>query len=542
MTPFTDLAAPFKHVPDAELLGRFVREGDRAVFELLVRRHWRFVHGVCRRVAGDAHDAEDAAQATFLVLARRAELVRGACLGPWLARVAYRCAIRARAARPPTFGGDLSAAPGRDSAASDPELSAALDAELNDLPDKYRVPVVLCYLQGKTYEQAAAELNCPIGTLSTWLTRAKELLRARLTRRGLAPGGLAALLDGLNAQASDCVFRFLTETAVFAAGEVPRGRAAAVATGVIHAMDWKSRLLPTLSALIAVLGLAAAAASLEPPPKPAPAERPVVANTDADKLQGVWVFDSAHRGKGDALGMVWPSRVTIRGDAVTVEPFLDEKLSLKGKIRIGPSGQPKQFPLALDELDITPAGAPAKVAAGEYAGVYQLEGDRLTVCLAAENGGPRPTTLDTDGERTIRARLVKAPVGFKELPKEFTVKAVGADGQPVSGALVAEFMDRIPPRVPFSSEWKPIPPEKWTVEQRNAVEKDRAEREKEKPADGVVRDKATGLELCRRTADRRRRHREGVVLRSAVERRTRARSGGQADGDRSGFTGGACGW
>ncbi|MBP3953918.1 sigma-70 family RNA polymerase sigma factor [Gemmata sp. G18] len=483
------------HVPDADLLLRFVRDGDRAVFELLVRRHWRLVFGVCRRVAGNVHDAEDAAQAAFLVLVRRAEVVRGTHLAAWLARVAYRCAVRVRARHQRHHSTDLSTVPAPEPVTSDPDLAAALDAELDRLPAKYRVPVVLCYLQGRTYEQAAAELNCPVGTLSGWLTRAKVLLRTRLVRRGVTVsiGGLTVFLDGLGSRASatDHAIRATTATAVaFAHGEAVPGRASAIANGVIQMMTWKSKLLPAaLGAVALLVGLTAAAVSFEPPPEasrgPVAARPPEAKRADADALQGLWVFD-ASSGKNASLGMAWRSRVVIRGDAVTVEPFLDEKLVLRGKIELDPAAEPKRFDLVLEELDFAPAGAPLKIAAGRYPGVYKLDGERLSVCFATEPGGPRPASVDDPGERLIRATLAKAPPGFKEFPKEVTVKAVGADGKPVVGAVVARLMNRRPHFEPRTPDGRPIPPEKVTEEQRKRWE------QFNRVPEGGIRDPETG--------------------------------------------------
>ncbi|QJX00312.1 sigma-70 family RNA polymerase sigma factor [Frigoriglobus tundricola] len=499
MTPTLSVLADLSlgHVPDADLLLRFVRDGDCAAFELLVRRHWRLVFGVCRRVAGDAHDAEDAAQAAFLVLVRRAEVVRGTHLAPWLVRVAYRCAVRVRTRRRDHSPIDLATVSAPEPVDSDSLLCAVLDAELNRLPAKYRIPVVLCYLQGKTYEQAAAELNCPLGTLSGRLTRAKTLLRTRLVRRGvtMSAGGLMAFLVGLGsgASATDHAVRSITATAAsLARGEAIPWRAQVVANGVIQMMTWKSKLVPVLGAVAALLGLAAASASLEPPKPPEPPRIPVLAlptevkKTDAVALQGVWVFDAARRGKVDALGMVWASRVVIHGDAVSVEPFLDEKLVLRGKIKLDASVEPKRLDLILEELDFAPTGDPFKIAAGTYPGVYKLDGTRLSLCLALEKDGPRPAAIDAPGERVLRATLVKAPAGFKEFPKEVTVKAVGADGKPVSGAVVAGFMNHQPPVVERTPDGRTIPPEKLTDEQRKKLE------QLNKVPAGAIRDEGTG--------------------------------------------------
>src|SRR5215469_9886075 len=176
---------------DGALLERFTARGEEAAFEALLQRHGPMVLGVCRRVLGDVHEAEDAFQATFLVLVRSARSVgKAGSVGSWLHGVAHRTALKARAARAARRRHErrvavmASKADGADVAWA--ELRQVLDEEVGRLPEACRGPFVLCYLEGKTYDEAARLLGCPKGTVSTRLTRARELLRARLTRRGLA--------------------------------------------------------------------------------------------------------------------------------------------------------------------------------------------------------------------------------------------------------------------------------------------------------------------------------------------------------------------
>jgi RNA polymerase sigma factor (sigma-70 family) len=258
-------------VPDAELLERFVRKRDAAAFELLVRRHERMVHGVCRRVLGDADDADDAFQATFLVFVRKAgSISKRASVAGWLYRVAYRVALRARAG---TARRAMQALPfepaatadGPDEQAAWRELRPLLDAEVNRLPEKYRVPIVLCYLESRTYEEAARQLGCSRGTLSTRLTRARELLRRRLTRRGLVLTGglLAALLAEQTAPAAvpAALVNASVEAAMaFAAGNTAAGLVSAkvltLTQGALNAMLLtKLKVVAALLAAVAVLGL-----------------------------------------------------------------------------------------------------------------------------------------------------------------------------------------------------------------------------------------------------------------------------------------------
>src|SRR5579884_1115666 len=195
---------------DEELLDRFVSQRDAAAFETLVRRHGPMVLGVCRRLLQHPKDAEDAFQATFLVLVRKAaSLGQRELLGNWLYGVAYRTALDARAAamRRRKREKQVSAMPEpemRDESEEWRDLRPFLDRELNRLPDKYRIPIVLCDLEGKTRQDAANKLNLPVGTLSGRLTTARKMLAKRLARHGLAlsAGALIAALSPSAASAA----------------------------------------------------------------------------------------------------------------------------------------------------------------------------------------------------------------------------------------------------------------------------------------------------------------------------------------------------
>jgi RNA polymerase sigma-70 factor (ECF subfamily) len=229
-----DLAAAGNatRLPDRQLLDRFATDHEQAAFEVLVRRHGPLVLGVCRRVLHNPHDAEDAFQATFLALARRAGSAgRRASLGTWLYRVAYHTALRARKQTAVRRKHEDQAPPReqRDPLAevSGRELLAVLDEELHKLPERLRVPLVLCYLEGKTRDEAARELGWSLGTLKRRLEQARASLRARVAGRGV---GLAALLAaGLGGAA---VSPALAAATAGAARLVAAGNQAPVSAGV----------------------------------------------------------------------------------------------------------------------------------------------------------------------------------------------------------------------------------------------------------------------------------------------------------------------
>ena len=251
--------------PDGELLEAFVLRRDEAAFEALLRRHGPMVLGVCRRVLGNDADAEDAFQATFLVLVRKAATVRPrGMVGNWLYGVAHTTALKARAMNTKRQLRERAAADRRPLAVVDQTwdgLQSILDQELKGLPDSYRGAIVLCDLEGKSIKDAARQLGCPTGTVGTRLARGRRLLAQRLARRGVAlsGGALAAVISENTATAG--VPPLLMNSTLKAAALVAAGRAAAgVASAQVAALTegvLKTMLLSKLKTTSAVFFLVA---------------------------------------------------------------------------------------------------------------------------------------------------------------------------------------------------------------------------------------------------------------------------------------------
>jgi RNA polymerase sigma factor (sigma-70 family) len=213
---------------DGQLLERYLSGRDEAAFEALVNLHGPMVLGLCRRVLRDPRDIEDAFQATFMILARKAPAIRDrGLLSNWLYGVAYRVARRARSQtlrrrdREMAVENLEAVAPTENADALG--LGPVLDQELNRLPGKYRAVLVLCYLKGHTHDQAAEELECPVGTVRSRLARGRDLLRRRLTTRGHAPtaailGADSALPAKLFVEAVPPSLASATVRAAFAVG------------------------------------------------------------------------------------------------------------------------------------------------------------------------------------------------------------------------------------------------------------------------------------------------------------------------------------
>jgi RNA polymerase sigma factor (sigma-70 family) len=296
---------------DAELLECFLTRRDESAFAALVSRHGPMVLGACRRILRNLHDAEDAFQATFLVLAQHTTAIRRAeALASWLHGVAYRTALKAKRSaarrrkhearlRPPT--------PPR----ADPtwkEVRSVLDEEIQLLPEQSRTIFTLCVLEGKSVPEAATELGCKLGTVSSRLTRARQRLQQRLARRGIelatllaalsvAESGRAGLPEGL-AQVT-IQFGLRIAAGASAAGTIP-SHVAQLATGVTRTMFLTKAARITTAVLLAVALVAGVAArfpqwvaargqSVDSPrpetraPKPAPAsakEKPEPPATD----------------------------------------------------------------------------------------------------------------------------------------------------------------------------------------------------------------------------------------------------------------------
>jgi RNA polymerase sigma factor (sigma-70 family) len=253
-------------VGDADLLSRFLDRRDEVAFELLLWRHGTMVWQVCRDVARDSHAAEDAFQATFLALVRKSAAIRSRdSLGAWLYQVAYRAALKARRGGRETSGVNLSTAPAElpDESALR-ELRPIVHEEVQRLPAKYRTPIILCYLEGLTHEEAARELSWPKGTVASRVARARELLRKRLTRRGITLAVTLAALGSVPASASALVPAPLIQTALragtlLASGQSPAGVVSpyviALNEGVLRTMFWtKVKITAAVVCALCLLG------------------------------------------------------------------------------------------------------------------------------------------------------------------------------------------------------------------------------------------------------------------------------------------------
>jgi RNA polymerase sigma factor (sigma-70 family) len=248
---------------DGELLDRFAGAADGDAFAELLRRHGPWVLGLCRRIAGDPHDAEDAFQATFLVLVRRAGTVRNrASVASWLHGVAFKVAARARGrARPAADPADRPA-PGPDPAvaAAGREEARILHEEVARLPAVYREAVLLCDLAGLSRDEAAERLGCPPGAVKGRLERGRAALRDRLARRGVAAAPAVAAVPAALAES----------TAQAAAGMVVTGLAAVPApVATLVAATTRPTLAPALTTLAVLLaGVAGFGYGLGPPAPP----------------------------------------------------------------------------------------------------------------------------------------------------------------------------------------------------------------------------------------------------------------------------------
>jgi RNA polymerase sigma factor (sigma-70 family) len=347
------LETPRDRTDDA-LLQRFAARRDEEAFAALLRRHGPLVLGVCRRVLRHEQDAEDAFQAVFLVLACKAGSIRrGAALGGWLHAVASRIAL---AARGPAERHRAAAPPAEQPAPDDPqadasrrEVRAVLDEELRELPEKYRAALVLCYLQGRTHEEAARELGCPLGSMAWRLERGGELLRRRLVKRGvtLSAGSLMAALAGGPAPevAAALTARTVRAAVLFAAGSSAAGvvssPAAALFEGALQTMSatrLKTGVVLALAVLLAVTGASAGVllgdgqGEKPPPAGPRPAGTVPQERAGAQDRQAAEVLPAGwplFRGNAGRSAQAKELRASLK--PIWREPLLRENLKEEGQ-------------------------------------------------------------------------------------------------------------------------------------------------------------------------------------------------------------------
>ncbi|MFL5339761.1 MAG: sigma-70 family RNA polymerase sigma factor [Gemmataceae bacterium] len=381
-----------------ELLARFIERGDEAAFETLVQRYGPLVFSLCKRVLTHEQDAEDAFQATFLVLARKAASIsRRDRVGSWLYSVAYHIAQHARdkKARRPMLVSNLTgvAAAERTPEVEWRDLRPVLDDEVHRLPDKYRVPFLMYYFEGMTTEQVAAQLGCPLGTIVTRLSRARDRLRGRLRRRGVAmSAGVLLALIAAQARAASPPPWLLTATAraaelfVGAKGTTPaivpagavaladrflRRRRAAITRRVVGAGV-------IVGLVLVVVGLVAVA---QPPSAQPLADPAGQANPDFVQLQGTWRA----------------TRVEIGGrpftDAGSTMTFKGREWNLDCRIDAGAGPQPPFLVSAV--FDLVPGESPRAIdfsrsVGKKWPGIFEFNGNKLRLCFNCANQD-RPT-------------------------------------------------------------------------------------------------------------------------------------------------------
>jgi RNA polymerase sigma factor (sigma-70 family) len=391
---------------DSQLLDQFALQQDETAFEALLHRHGRLVFGVCRRLLGDVHDAEDAFQATFLILARKAGgLSRRELLGNWLYGVAYKVAARARKTairrrlRERTDA-DLAEIPNRLPPAES-DLAPLLHEEIQRLPNKYRSPIVLCYLEGKTNEEAACQLNWPVGTVKGRLNRARTLLRKRLARRGVVL--TAGLLAGskLTAKLSSALLQESFQAALsFTVGNAAVGSAAsasalALTKGVLQTMLLsKLKLLATAMLSVAfILGGGSLAYYSFAVDAPAKDDKP---KGDRDAILGTWKTTAFEEEGKDAFDTDEGKRFkeatfTITGDKIEIKSGAKV---LEMSYQLDPTAKPKAI-----DLD--------NQKGKTFKGVYSLDGNSLKICVPSDPEGDRPTEVATKVGSNSRLLVLK---------------------------------------------------------------------------------------------------------------------------------------
>lgn len=404
---------------DDALLAEYLQRRDERAFATLLQRHGPLVLGVCRRTLHDPHDVEDAFQASFLVLLRKAKsLRRRERLGAWLYGVAYRVALKARYLRNRRRAVEQSA----EFSSHEPAMKTptpidgleVLDQELLGLPERYRLPLILCELQGLSRREAARQLRLPEGTLSSRLARGRQMLRQRLVRRGVAISAVGVI--GLFAdRVPASVPRSLVASTLHGSQSLLSG--AAVLAGVKSLMEGvladmlltKLKFAATAVVLLATLIGLPILLPKSPAADPPAIEQPRPSPYSALKLDGVWRLEKVN-GR-DATGkemkgtfglLVFENGRITNGDSRAASFHLNE------------STDPKEIDWNI----------PGELS---YQWIYKLDGDTLTMCgKVAEIGSERPKEFkrgQTERKIIIQVlsyrRVTKAALGPTPMALDF---------------------------------------------------------------------------------------------------------------------------
>lgn len=418
-----------EHATDAQLLARFQAGGEESAFASLMQRHAGLVWSVCRRVLGHEQDAEDAFQATFLVLARKAGSIRNfEAVGPWLHGAAYRIAMRAKrdAAIRRKHEGKVPGANASGSATPDLSLReglAILDEEVERLGDKQRAVFVACCLEGRTMAEAARELGWKEGTVSGTLFRAKERLRSRLARRGVTFSAVLtvlALATDANAAPAQLITSTLKAALRYAAGGPAPAALAALIRGASKAMiSTKVKITGLLFALATTACCFALAATSpqqagEPSAKQQAGEAPQTVKDDAIAIGGRVVDPDGKPVAGASI--YWPS-------VPKKEPTAIEEFSWSKKAATDPNGR---FELTLKPSAMEGQFRPYLVAAADGFGFSWAEltkGEKpaeLTLRLV-KDAPIEGRVLDTQGKPLagVKMHVTGVQVQGKEKVDEF---------------------------------------------------------------------------------------------------------------------------
>jgi RNA polymerase sigma factor (sigma-70 family) len=393
---------------DRKLLERFVNHHDQAALELLIRRYAPMVWGVCRRILANHHDAEDAFQATFLVLVRKAESIRPKeMVGNWLYGVARQTVFKARATTAKRRAREKQVTEMPEPAVTEQQdlwddVQPLLDQELSRLPAKYRAVVVLCDLGAKTRTEVAQQLGVPEGTVASRLVRARTILAKRLARHGMpvAGGTLAVVLSQQPAPASvpiSVVSSTIKAASLLAAGNAAAGaisgEVTALTKGVLHTMFVTK--MKTIAAIVLALATVVGGAGVFAYQSLATeADKKDKAKPDNEAIQGKWEVDSlvSDKGASEEEAQQLKSATWVFEKEKLVWKRVGDK-NFEATYKLDPTKTPKSIDLTM------PFGEPKR----HIQGIYKLEGDELTIWIPLGQEKPRPTEFEAEkgSKRTL---------------------------------------------------------------------------------------------------------------------------------------------